>query len=148
MNTLVMHGYQLREIRIDKLSFIRYSEEVPESPEGLKVSVDTNSEAIDETNGLAFLTINLDFDPSSQRLFSLELNLRGECIREPGADEEEFAHFLSKYSVPLLWPFAREIVWNSMVRMGFPPLVLSTINIHKTLEASSDPQVCSEPSGG
>lgn len=138
---LVQHKYQLLNVVLEKLAIEKYVDEVPEAPVGLSFSTESRGERITEDNldvGYSYLTVKLYFEEPNPKLFELELILKGECLVINKEDNlsEKFDEFLNIYALPLLWPFAREIVWNMLVRMNFPPLLLPSINVGGTVQAS------------
>jgi len=139
---IVRHNFQLLDVAVQKLAVERFiNDDVPDSPVGLIFTAEGKGDRIQndsEEIGYSLLTVKLSFKEPNPKLFELELILKGTCESNAGesSSPEEFDKFLNQYALPLLWPYAREIVWSMLIRMGLPPIMLPAINVAKTVEAS------------
>lgn len=128
--------FQLHDVVLQRLIVEKFTDEVPESPSGLAFSVEGKGERIDDTTGYSFLTVKMYFEEPNPKLFDVEIKIKGLCSKKEAEPSEHFDEFLNANALPLLWPFAREIVWNMLIRMDFPPIILPTINVTGTIKAN------------
>lgn len=133
---LVRHPVQLRDVVVEKIECNRYehSHDLQSHEVELNIKPSTHAKIIDSNTAIAYLTIEIE-TKSEPKVLEIKVNLRGTCTTDD-KDEERLKEFTEVNALPLLLPWAREIISNLTVKMGFPPIMLPTINVRKTLEAN------------
>ncbi|HZK25187.1 MAG TPA: hypothetical protein VFC74_07340, partial [Oscillospiraceae bacterium] len=93
----------------------------------ITTTFERNVELISDKDANIYLSTTLEFEKDSQ--FSLHCIHKGHCLATLDLNEVEFERYLYSIAVPLLLPYARECVANTMIRMGLAPYNLPTMDI-------------------
>jgi preprotein translocase subunit SecB len=90
------------------------------------------------------LTVTVTAKVNDKTLFLVEAAQAGIfVIRNVPAQELEAV--LGIACPNILFPYAREVVSDTVTRAGFPPVVLSPVNFEAIYQAQRDPQPAAEP---
>ena len=128
---------------IINLQYIRdLSLEIPLAPQIFqklnkepKIGVDLNIDAqnIGENIFNVTLTININADIDTEKLFIVELSYAAVCTLNVEKEDLEKTIFIE---IPkLLFPYVRQIISTNTADAGLPPLVLAPIDFVKNYEA-------------
>lgn len=96
----------------------------------------TREVELEETGKLSqvYLTTHLK---GPEELFDIQVKFKGVCEKiDLSIENAEFAKYSHDQIVPLLLPYAREFISNTLVRMQLPIFLLPTMDILKSLEAN------------
>jgi len=130
---IAIHPFQLLDISIADARIKVLKDQIPEKQPKLGLDVSTTSKLLSEDTAHIFLNLKVVFtegDPS----FDFKLKLKGIIKAINPCSKKDLQQFIDNQVVPLLWPFARELVYTLTNRMGFPPLMLPTINVYQTID--------------
>ncbi len=107
----------------------------PWQPE-LNVDVQTDKAPLEEA-GLfeVVMTVTVTAKQQGDTAFLIEVKQAG-IFTAQDFDEEQLERVLGPHCASILYPYAREVVSNTIARGGFPPLVLAPINFGAAYEQS------------
>lgn len=132
---------------IEKLYVKDLSVEVPNAPqifleqEPPQVEVQLNNVANDLGDGAqeVVLTITLTSRIADKTVFLVEVSQAG-IFRMLNIPQEQFEGLLGVACPNILFPYAREVISDVVVRAGFPPLVMQPINFESIYMARQQQQ--------
>ena len=77
------------------------------------------------------LTLRIDFAESAHKLrpFNAEFSVAGIYKHKEGLPEPVRDYFVSINGPIMLWPYMRELVASTTARAGFPPLLITTLDV-------------------
>ncbi len=129
---LIKNNVQLKNVELFKLHCTKKTG----TNKTIKLGIERKVEVVDLSQGLIFLTVDIDFE--NEGPFSLSLVLKGSCTATNISDitEEEYEKYLFSLTVPLLLPYARECISNMTSRMNLPAFYLPTMDILESLSAN------------
>ena len=122
--------FEIQRIYLKDSSF-----ESPSSP-GVFIkpfNPDSNVELHSNTNKLGDnlyeveLSITLTVKSDNQVAYLVEVNQAG-VFSAKGYSDEQMGHMLGSYCPNLIYPFAREVISDLVVKGGFPQMLLAPIN--------------------
>lgn len=94
-----------------------------------------NVKTIEEGKAIIYMTTYLT---GPDELFYIEVTFKGVCKKiDKSISEEIFVKYAKEQIVPLLLPYAREYVSNTLVRMKLPIFLLPTIDILLSMEENN-----------
>jgi len=132
-------NFTIQRIYLKDLSF-----ESPQSPRvfakaewkpDVNIELSVKNEKIDDNvfEVILVLTITLAYD--KQTIFINEVKQAGVFTIE-GAQPMQLEHLLGSYCPNIIFPYAREVISDVIVRGGFPQLLLAPINFDALFEES------------
>lgn len=137
---------------IEKVYVKDLSLEIPNAPQSflereaptVDVQLHHNSTGVEEGVYQTVLTVTVTAKVNDKTLFLVEAAQAGIfVIRNVPAQELEAV--LAIACPNILFPYAREVVSDTVTRAGFPPVVLSPVNFEAIYQAQRDPQPPAEP---
>ncbi len=142
--------FSIRKIYTKDVSF-----ETPNSPEvfSLKWTPDADVNLRTEVKQLAAgefevtLAITATMSIGEKTAFLVEVQQAG-LFAISGMTSEELAPVLGAYCPGMLFPYAREMVSDLVIRGGFPPFILSPVNFDALYESNRAEQEAAQAAGG
>lgn len=137
---------------IEKVYVKDLSLEIPNAPQSflereaptVDVQLHHNSTGVEDGVYQTVLTVTVTAKVNDKTLFLVEAAQAGIfVIRNVPAQELEAV--LAIACPNILFPYAREVVSDTVTRAGFPPVVLSPVNFEAIYQAQRDPQPPAEP---
>ncbi|HXS53520.1 MAG TPA: protein-export chaperone SecB [Usitatibacter sp.] len=137
---------------IEKVYVKDLSLEIPNAPQSflereaptVDVQLHHNSTGVEEGVYQTVLTVTVTAKVKDKTLFLVEAAQAGIfVIRNVPAQELEAV--LAIACPNILFPYAREVVSDTVTRAGFPPVVLSPVNFEAIYQAQRDPQPSAQP---
>ena len=135
----VNHEFSIQQIYVKDISF-----EAPNIPEifqlewkpqiDLNLNMDSRKIFDDTYETLLHVTITVKLQ--DKLAFLVELKQAGVFILR-GFNEEQLDHTLNSYCPNILFPYARELVSETVNRGGFPPLYMAPINFDAIYQEKS-----------
>ena len=109
--------------------------EVPNSPQvflekwepQLHMDLGTKTEGLDNDNHEVVLTVTITVKINEKTAFIVEVKQAG-VFTLTGFDEEQIRPMLGAFCPNILYPYAREVITNTVMRAGFPQLYLTPVN--------------------
>jgi preprotein translocase subunit SecB len=123
------------QLSIERIYVKDLSLENPASPQSfqmteapqIEVGLRTRSESIQPDVYECVLTLTVTAKSADKTVFLVEAAQAG-IFSIRGATEEQIGMILATHCPSLLFPYAREMVSDATMRMGFPPVHLAPIN--------------------
>jgi len=123
--------FQIRNIYTKDISF-----ETPNSPhifnsqEGLSIGMELGNKAqqLEDTLYEVTLTITITAKSGDKTAYLVEVNQAGIFGLSTSYNDEERGWFLGVYCPKLLFPYARQVIGDLVLKGGFPPLILAPVN--------------------
>jgi preprotein translocase subunit SecB len=137
---------------IEKVYVKDLSLEIPNAPQSflerdaptVDVQQHHNTTGVEEGVYQTVHTVTVTAKVNDKTLFLVEAAQAGIfVIRNVPAQELEAV--LGIACPNILFPYAREVVSDTVTRAGFPPVVLSPVNFEAIYQAQRDPQPAAEP---
>ena len=124
-----------QQLQVEKLYLKDASFESPNSPamftEEWKPQVhfqlNTETQELDTDLYNVVLSVTAEVKQGDRTAFLVEVQQAG-IFRATGFSDEELGGLLGSYCPNLLYPYAREVVSDLVVKGGFPPLILAPVN--------------------
>lgn len=141
--------FAIQRIYIKDISF-----ETPNTPAifretwqpNVNLEVNIQTQKLDETIFEVVLFVTVTVKSNEKIAFLAEVKQAGIFIID-GFEERQLSHMLGSYCPSILFPYAREMVSNLVIRGGFPPLYLAPMNFdmlyEQQLQAQQKPQATS-----
>jgi preprotein translocase subunit SecB len=127
---VIPHPVQLHEVIIEKINCRRIGDFSNNASYRMNFAV--SSKTLNNKEAYGYLSVKVFFD-NQPKVFSLEITVRGKFVDEKSTNRGKLKRFVEIQSLPLLLPWAREAVSSLTRRMGFPPLLISLIDVSATL---------------
>lgn len=130
------------EFAIQRLYVKDLSVETPNSPQIFleewrpELNMDLNTDAslkLDEGVREVVLTVTVTVKIKDKVAFLVEVKQAG-IFSMKGFDEEQTKHMLGSFCPNILYPYAREVVTDAVMRAGFPQLYLAPVNFEALYE--------------
>lgn len=104
--------------------------------EGIGLSLEVKREVGDISEDVLDAFLHVDIIGPDE-LFKIHLVLRGICNRcNKDITDNRFKEYAQSQIVPLLLPYAREFISNTLTRMKLPIFYLPTIDVLETLKVN------------
>ncbi len=125
-----------KQFVIQKLYLKDFSFESPGAPESFRFQqwdpkVDLNlsnkQQRVADNLYEVVLTVTATVSQDDSTMFLIEVHQAG-LFAIVGYDEEEVGYLLGSQCLTVLFPYLREAISDSVIRGGFPPLLLSPVN--------------------
>ncbi|MCX4327949.1 MAG: protein-export chaperone SecB [Lachnospiraceae bacterium] len=145
MEDCVWHDVQLVEAKLISLNCeVKDKEDSAATDIITNMAITTKGIAIDESEGYADISINLDSE-----IFSFKIIQRGEfkIKNNEKIPVEKFEKFLATQGIRILWSYARETVFEISCKMLRKPIMLPTLDVIRTLENSKEQDKKEEQAG-
>jgi preprotein translocase subunit SecB len=113
-----------------------FFQETALSPE-IKVQFTTGHATLPDDNYEVVLTITVSATDKQGTVFLVEIQQAGVFQMRNFDQEEKKKRFLAVRCPIILFPYAREAIDNLMVKGGFPPLMLATIDFAAHFESTA-----------
>lgn len=122
--------FQIQKIHVKDISF-----ETPNSPEiftiewqpQVEIGLGTNAVQIQEATYEVSLRITVTVKVGEKTAYLVEVSQAG-IFTVHGFKEDEMGHLLGSYCPNVLFPYAREVVSDLVIKGGFPPMLLTPVN--------------------
>jgi preprotein translocase subunit SecB len=129
------------QLSIERIYVKDLSLENPASPQSfqmtqapqVEIGLRTRSESIQPDVYECVLTLTVTARAADKTVFLVEAAQAG-VFNIRGATEEQIGMVLATHCPSLLFPYAREVVADATMRMGFPPVHLAPINFEMLYE--------------
>lgn len=131
-----------QQFAIQRLYLKDLSVECPNSPEifldewepemNLDLAVDGKKELSDGVREVV-LTVTVTVKVKDKTAFLVEVKQAG-IFTATGFPEDQMTHLLGSFCPNILYPYAREVVTDAVVKAGFPQLYLAPVNFDALLE--------------
>lgn len=143
MTTQPESSQQVHEFNILRLYIKDLSYEAPNTPESLQatqqpqieLNLQTSSNKIAEDIYEVVLQVTVTAKAAEKTTFLVELKQAG-VFTIKGFAPEEIEHMCGSFCPNILFPYAREVVSETISRGGFPPLYLAPINFDAMYQES------------
>jgi preprotein translocase subunit SecB len=131
---LIRNAIQLRDVSLIELSCIKNEETEDGKEFSINLNVSEKVTILNEQQVYIYLKIEVNFNEEDGP-FSIIVVHRGLCHALEELSEDKFTEYATHQVVPLLLPYARECVANSLVRMGLPIYTIPTVDVLGSLDA-------------
>ena len=139
---------------IEKVYVKDLSLEIPNAPQvflereapQVDIQLHNNSTGIEEGVYQTVLTVTVTAKVGDKTLFLVEASQAGIFVARnipPG----ELEAVLGIACPNILFPYVREVISETVVRGGFPPVMLSPVNFEAIYQAQRDPQPAAQQQG-
>jgi len=115
--------------------------EMNKAPE-VKIDLDIKNQKLDDGNYEVVLSIQMNADLDDKKLFIVELSYA--AVAALDLPEENLEPVLNIELPRLLFPFARNIVANSISECGLPPIMISPIDFVALYQAKKAEKAAKE----
>lgn len=139
---------------IEKVYVKDLSLEVPNAPQvflereapQVDIQLHHNSSAIEEGVYQTTLTVTVTAKVGEKTLFLVEAAQAGIFVAR-NIPASEMDAVLGIACPNILFPYVREVISETVVRAGFPPVILSPVNFEAIYQAQREPQAAPEQAG-
>lgn len=129
-NTTTEPHFEIQRIYVKDLSY-----EAPRTPHTfteewkpeVQLNMETKTNRIDENVHEVVLSITATVETSKKSAFVIEVHQAGVFVLS-NFTTEQMHHMLGSYCPNILFPYAREVISDTVVRGGFPQLILAPVN--------------------
>jgi len=123
--------FAIQKLYVTDLSFEAPASENPVNkpdwkPE-MNLDLHTQTRHFDDDNHEVVLTVTVTVKTEDKTAFIAEVKQAG-LFRVKGLSEEQLRHTLGSFCPNILYPYAREVITNTISRAGFPQLILAPVN--------------------
>lgn len=134
---LIKFNVQLEDVALVEME-CHQNEEFFEGSPPLRVTIGHRSELIDEEVVDIYVKVTLAFEEKGP--FYISTTYKGKCLKNVESDisTEVFEEQALSQAVPLLLPYIRECMSNTVTRMGYSPFYLPTLDILNSLAVNTD----------
>ncbi|KGR80631.1 hypothetical protein CD30_19600 [Ureibacillus massiliensis 4400831 = CIP 108448 = CCUG 49529] len=131
---LIRNSVQFIDVELLKLDCEKRTEELGD---GRGVSLSLGRDVLNVKDNEAELILNVELIGPND-IFKIDLTYKGLC-RNMNSDisKAQFEQYAYDQIVPLLLPYARECISNTLMRMKLPIFLLPTIDVLDTLEVNA-----------
>ncbi|EGA88436.1 hypothetical protein GPDM_15154 [Planococcus donghaensis MPA1U2] len=128
------HKIQLLEVQLVEMN-VKFGTDydLTKIKDHLAIQLSNGSRIIDKYRGEALLEMRMVVEDSECPL-EVVIKYVGQCRTVSELTEDELKIFLEYQSIPLLWPYIRQAVSDTMTKMSIPPILLPTIDVLETLK--------------
>lgn len=132
-------NFTIQRIYVKDMSF-----ESPQSPHvfgskewkpEVNIELSVKNEKLDASNYEVVLLITVTLNHEGKAVLVNEVKQAGIFTIE-GLEDERLNHLLASYCPNILFPYAREVISDTVVRGGFPQLLLAPVNFDALYEES------------
>lgn len=124
-----MNNIWYKRVRLLKLNFELNSSKEIETPCNVTVGFNVKSNLDKEKHTLTTVLTGTLKTQTEPKLFTLEVAVEGIFEGDNNEDLEKFSHF---HAPAHLFPFIREVIANTTMRAGIPPVLLPPVNLVDT----------------
>ena len=132
---------------IEKVFVKDLSLEIPNAPQvflereapTVDIQLHHNSTGVEEGVYQTILTVTVTAKLGEKTLFLVEAAQAGIFVAR-NIPAQELEAFLAIACPNILFPYVREVISDTVVRAGFPPVILSPVNFEAIYAAQRDPQ--------
>ncbi len=122
--------FEIQRIYVKDLSF-----EAPNTPHTfveewkpeVQLNLETKSNRIQDNAHEVILSVTASVASSKKTAFVIEVQQAG-IFQISGFDAEQLRHMLGSFCPNILFPYAREVISDVVMRGGFPQLILAPVN--------------------
>lgn len=138
-----LNTVQLKDVAVTRILANNRQDEMPLPPDeevrwNLKTTVSYRQPV---PNGLDIKVHGtLEYQIDSPQPFDLTVEIVGRYQSEQPIPAEQVPLIVQTHSVPLLWPYLRELISNLTMRMGGPTIMVPTLNITVQMETAPKPR--------
>ncbi|MBL8398478.1 MAG: protein-export chaperone SecB [Candidatus Accumulibacter sp.] len=140
---------------IEKVYVKDLSVEVPNAPQifleretpQINIQLQSNAQGIGEGLFEVVLTTTVTSKIGEKTVFLVEVGQAG-IFRVQNVPQENMDPLLSIACPTVLFPYAREVVSDAVIRAGFPPLLLQPVNFEALYMARLQQQQTAQPNSG
>ena len=139
---------------IEKVYVKDLSLEIPNAPAAflerdaptVDIQLHHNSTGVDEAQGVyqTILTVTVTAKVKEKTLFLVEAAQAG-IFTMRNIPAQEMEAVLAIATPNILFPYVREVISDTVVRAGFPPVILNPVNFEAIYQAQRNPQQAAEP---
>jgi preprotein translocase subunit SecB len=137
---------------IEKLYVKDLSLEIPNAPQiflereapQVDIQLHHNSTGVEEGVYQTVLTVTVTAKIGEKTLFLVEAAQAGIFVAK-NIPAQELEAVLGIACPNILFPYVREVISDTVVRAGFPPVVLSPVNFEAIYQSQRDPQPAATP---
>ena len=131
---LVENKIQLLKVQLVEMSVhLESAYDLKDIREKLSIQLSNGSRIINENNGETYLEVRMSIEEETSVPLEINIKYTGQCRTDALLSEEDFKAFLEYQSIPLLWPYIRQGISDTMAKMSIPPILLPTIDVIVTL---------------
>ena len=139
---------------IEKVYVKDLSLEVPNAPQvflereapQVDIQLHHNSSAVEDGVYQTTLTVTVTAKVGEKTLFLVEAAQAGIFVAR-NIPAQELDAVLGIACPNILFPYVREVISETVVRAGFPPVILSPVNFEAIFQAQREPQAAPEQAG-
>jgi len=144
----VINSLQLTAVALNRVELVNHQDENPLAPGAeVKWTLETNL-AYRQTSPTELrikATARIQYQPESPQPFDLLVEIVGSYAASAPISGDEIPALVNTHSLPLLWPYLREIISDLTTRIGGPVVTIPTLQINLNPPAAEAP---SEPEAG
>ncbi|NMA69840.1 MAG: hypothetical protein GX958_10540 [Desulfitobacterium sp.] len=135
---LIRNSTQLVDAQLLSISATR--KEMIEGEISINLKLDRDVSIEDEIYGQIYLIAIVEgiHEGSKDEVFTLNIKYRGLCKKHNEVSSEKYKKYLYDQVVPLLLPYARECISESMRRMGLEPFYIPTMDVLSSVKANKE----------
>lgn len=130
-----IHNQQTPHFEIQRIFVKDLSFEAPNTPQTfldewkpeVSLNLETKSNRIQDTQHEVMLSITATVTTGKKTAFLIEVHQAGIFLIS-GFQSDQLHHMLGSFCPNILFPYAREVVSDVVVRGGFPQLILAPVN--------------------
>ncbi|HHB2053553.1 protein-export chaperone SecB [Bacillus paramycoides] len=134
---IIRNSVQLLDVKLEHLECNNYGYKRGEKPE-INLKIQRKTKIMNEKQVKISLQVVLDFEENAP--FHFKVIYSGVCEAMKELEEEEFEQYAYEQVVPLLLPYVRECITNTLSRMKLPIFYLPTIDVLETIKVNSSHQ--------
>ena len=132
---------------IEKVYVKDLSLEIPNAPQvflereapQVDIQLHHNSTGVEEGVYQTVLTVTVTAKVNDKTMFLVEVSQAGIFVAR-NIPAQELEAVLGIACPNILFPYVREVISDTVVRAGFPPVILSPVNFEAIYQAQRDPQ--------
>ena len=137
---VLLHQVQLVNVELVKMNIEKNEnvslEELRNNP--LKIKTNIWSKIKSDKEACMYLHLKAEFEQQENGLFEIDIVYKGTCKVHDSSDitKNDLETFFEYQSIRMLWPYLRETLTNTMLKMDVEPIKLPTVDVLKTLEST------------
>lgn len=124
-----------QQLQVEKLYLKDASFESPNTPAmftedwqpKVHFELNTQTSVLEDNLYDVVLSVTAEVKQGDRTAFLVEIKQAG-IFRASGFNDEDLGSLLGSYCPNMLYPYAREVVSDLVVKGGFPPLILAPVN--------------------